>query len=268
MVGATYDPGTVAAIRLSANIADDIARHQAVRSLADYIELCTKIRADLRYTFALNEVDTLILTESYWRLVAVQGAAHDMNLIWPLVQLESKALAERLRELASSIEVEIDRWDACEVIFVPDTNVFLHTLEGSIAEEDWREHSDVGPYDSLTVAVLGVVLGELDRNKRIDKTKKRAREALREIRDTLGSRPSAQAEISKPTRDTASVFLTSVMEDLRHVELPVADNEIIDRALTLAGRSGARVVLLTGDQKMAFSAGAAGLECLQVETPD
>jgi hypothetical protein len=110
-----------------------------------------------------------------------------------------------------------------------------------------------------------VVVEELDTQKRHPngKVRESARDILRHLRDLPRESATAVADV---LRLDDRVTLEVLLDDPRHVRVPVADAEIIDRAVYLRNLfpPSVRVILVSGDLSMIFRAEGLGLETKQV----
>jgi predicted ribonuclease YlaK len=155
-----------------------------------------------------------------------------------------------------------DRWLE-GVMVVVDSNVFLHHPQ-EFDQIDWS--NEVEGLAAIRLVVPLIVMEELNRQKdrgRTDDIRKGARRALRKLNDLLLAVPAGgQAQIGHETEDRRATTVETLIDPLDHEPLPVADAEIVDRALYLHDVSGHDVYVATGDSPMRFRAREAGLDVL------
>lgn len=120
-----------------------------------------------------------------------------------------------------------------------------------------------------------LVLDELDDLKESTKqhTRYRARETLKWLAQRLRSsqttriREGLAREIEGNREIRGDVFLDVLLDDPGHQRLPIADDEIVDRAAVIASLSGRDATLITNDTSQAYRARIAGLQVSMVVDP-
>ncbi len=183
-------------------------------------------------------------------------------------RLVSVEIEERVRELTmevAEIENALFRWGAADLLFLPDTNVYLHA-KSTFNEMPWR---DILPIrlDGAQLLLPMLVIDELDRQKRNGKTttRTRARQTLKII-NSLVTRPErvtplGSVEIpASPEPLYASLTLRVLLEDRNHPRLPMADDEIIDVARSVQDETGRPLHVVTFDTGMVLRAKAADVQ--------
>jgi len=175
---------------------------------------------------------------------------------------------DRLAELdivQRSLQVEVTRWATGKVLVVLDTNVYLH--EQKIETLDLAAILQVRE-ERIHVLVPMVVVDELDR------LKQHSRDAIRwragytlSFLDRHLNGSSLQGRIREEDFSALSqggiprgeITAEVVLDPKQHRRLPIADDEIVDRAIAIQGIAGQTVHLVTFDTGMAMRARAAGL---------
>lgn len=126
----------------------------------------------------------------------------------------------------------------------------------------------------LIVPIL--VMDELDGLKESTKqhTRYRARETLKWIAERLGGSQSARIRDGgieridgQVVRVYGHVHLDVLLDEHGHRRLPIADDEIVDRATNIAVVAGRDVTLVTDDVGQAYRARLAGLSVSMVVDP-
>jgi len=114
----------------------------------------------------------------------------------------------------------------------------------------------------MTIVLVLAVIDKLDRTKLLE-TRTQARLAIREVNGLFSDGLTGQIP-----SDGGQIAVTVIVDEPDHVPLAHTDSEIIDRAVTLQGRTKSNVVVLIGDTGMAIRARYAGLNFVLVPTPD
>ena len=256
-------------VRLRAGVKVDEHLVQTLRSLANDASgarsrpgpenhrlLVLKIAHQLRLVVPADELDRLAFTSSFWNI-------HGSGLFTTdFIDFDLEQIANRLIDAADGLERELKRWEGAGHLIVPDTNVFIHHLNGnSIVETDWRAMAGANSGPRLTIVLAVAVLDELDNLKR-QAERSRARQTVKEIGQLTGD--GVRADLG---HDTA---LEILVPEPDHVPLPIADNEIIDQAMQLARRAplGSRVTIVTGDGGMAMRSRTMGQSAVFLEQPN
>lgn len=214
--------------------------------------------------------DRLVRTRGYELLLGnsgVFGAAVGANrpeerLLNTMVTNELTARSDVLERAIVELE-KAKRWRSWSWLVVLDTNVFLHHPQ-TLEELDLAEL--VGARDQpVQLLVPLAVVDELDRAKRNDKTKTRARQSLSYLIRTIEKKdgvlretdPGSNSDPARPARGPVTVEIVS--DPPGHRRLPEADDEIVDRALDIQLRAGTGVTMVTYDLGMYWRATRAGL---------
>lgn len=213
----------------------------------------------LRPLLRPEDFERLILTP---RSLAIQTMG-GMNE--PLIRNELQARGPALQEVITDLENQERRWTG-GVLVVPDTNLFLHAAK--IKEIDYRgtiEQRD----QPIRLVLPMVVLDELDHLKqsRDPHIRWRARHTLSVIDNALGNSDRGElvpADFSSLKSGSGSiprgqVTIEVLLEPRGHRRLPIADDEIIDTALTIQYGAGRAVHAITFDTGFATRARLAGL---------
>jgi len=260
MPGQKYDKQLSEALARLSFDASNVRSAGAPGTLVEkYLGLAATLIEQLRHTLRPEEVDRLVQTRRYWAVLGLDPTGRPAR---DLADLELVDLISRFETTAKEVAEESVRWQQTGTLIVPDTNIFLHALDDTIAGADWRSMSSVRSGVPVTIVLTLAVIDELDRTKR-NESRSKARTTLKDIDALLG-----ESTFTTITHDGGPTYLTVLVDAPGHVPLAHTDSEIVDRALTLHSRTTQRVLLLTGDTGMAIRARHAGLACRLLPTPD
>jgi rRNA-processing protein FCF1 len=224
-----------------------------------YVDWATTQAEYLQSYVSRRDIERLVLTRDFYSLFDNSTGSSPRG--FPLLSGEIRSRLDDLDAVTDTLERQVKRWETANDLVVLDTNVYVHAPES-------YNMIDLAPYvgaESWHLLIPLVVIDELDRLKRSsgtsdggDKVRSRARQALRLIEGGV-----ATGDVIYP-QDASTVEV--VMDPDRHVRLPSADDEIIDRAITIQKVAGRVVHLVTSDTGMLFRARAAGLSAHRIET--
>ena len=211
-----------------------------------------------------GDIDRLVLTKRHWALIGLDPVTQP-NTLYGLVALEIDQRDRAFQAEVDEFDVSIKKWDGqLGVVVVPDTNVLLHHPSAAVAtfeNVDWC--TEVGALSPGAHLVLPMILiDELDRLKRTgkDTTRTQARLALRRL-DQLIDDPAATVQLRPEAGpELGPVTLELFLDQPGHERLPIADDELVDRAAALKDISGRRVVVLAYDHGTRVRAKSAGVE--------
>jgi hypothetical protein len=244
--------------------------------VTSYLEWVTDSVRMLERRVSRADIDRLVLTRGYERLLVAAGALTGADigtqrvlngLVNHEVQQRSQALEEAIRDL----DAQGRRWHQGATYAVADTSFYVE-------HDDKLRDIDFAPLlpgawldKPVTVIVPIIILDELDGLKQRGGTthvKWRASYTLAVLDDIL-ARPGTQGVLRQPAADgTRGAVLMDILYDPpRHERLPINDDEIIDRALAAQGLAGAPVTLLTFDTGQAARARHAGLSVNKLTKP-
>jgi hypothetical protein len=228
----------------------------------------TGIRA-LRRLVSQEDVESLIASRGFWELHR-QGQGQDPLVTSELVDSE---IDERIRAFEAA-RGELDYWHGAftrfAAIVIPDASVFIHHAQKL---EEWDLVPDLGLrfHEELCLVVPIAVIDELDRLKENSASTARWRSAysLAVIDRVVGldarrgrlKEANLTPTVGESTR--GEVWLQILFDPPQHERLPLADDEIVDRALALQGLTGREVDLLTFDTGQSTRARAAGVRALR-----
>jgi len=256
----TLLPGTDASnaietLTVLANNLSTVANGDVQTVHTQYLRWVNDTADALGRRMSAGDVERLVLTPRQWALQSLVPGVHAG--LMSLVQLEVREAQRRLTKAIDELKRVREQWnDTPGVLVVPDTNVYLHHRQ-QVDEVAWGQVIGARPYVQVNLVSPMVVIDELDRHKRTN-NRKRARSALRIVNGWFGQ-PGASATVTPATGTVGAVVAHLLVDDPRHVRLPHADSELVDRAQSLAALTGRPVTIVTFDTGMVLRARAAGL---------
>ena len=219
----------------------------------------------LRSWFSSETIESVLHSRRHW---AITGGTDPPAVGHLLIQQELREIIDRLSQVRAAAASHLKRWTGGQHLVVVDTNIFLHNPTDQIENIDW--HTELGPFIEdgvdpehvIRLIVLIAVVDELDRLKRDQRSRTRARSTLKQLDEFF------VLQVKRHVAVASRVVIELVLDDLGHQRLPEVDGEIIDRSLVVQEFSGRGVVLMTADTAMGFRARAAGLTVAKVDYPD
>ncbi|MDX3175307.1 PIN domain-containing protein [Streptomyces scabiei] len=247
----------------------------AFAGLLKYLQWATESARMLRSQISAKDLDSLIFTPRYQTLLASCGTlagSSQQSLVRGLVELEVTERVEALEAAIADFEAQTRRWDGQEMLVVADTSFYCHNPQ-CLRDADLHEILDLRPTTRVRLLFPVVVVDELDGLKEAGKQQARWRaphtlglldEVLRG--GTFGVWRLEEDFSSGNPRGRVSMEI--VLDPPGHVRLPIADDEIIDRAVAIQALAGRPVRLLTCDTSQHTRGCAAGLQVTKVVTKD
>ena len=204
--------------------------------LGDYLDWCRSSADQLARVVSPRDINRLFLTATYWAMLNMQSAG---SIVSMTVQAEIDARTRDLEEAARSLTEVEARWSAgFGPLLVLDTSVFIEHREEFPASLSAIEERvlPIGPEDTFAegtpvqFVIPLQVIDELDRAKS-DRSRGRAQLTLARLNEIVAS-PEVPAVVDG-LRNGSHLHL--LLDDPGHARLPIEDDEIIDRAIYLAG---------------------------------
>jgi len=258
-------PSAIGVLRDQRARLENLAGTTAEDLLNSYHAWASEASAALRYSFDLEEVDSLVSTQRHDFLIA-KPWADNQRLISTMIRAEQQ---DRLRVFKSlldgleSVERRVSDMPTHLALVVPDTNVFLHQ-EQYFDDLDWSSQSD--QLDEFRVMIPMAVVRELDKSKRAQPGKKVSDKNNETVRSRARGTSKRIRELFEYSDERQHLGRRSTIEMLLdprgHKHLEDADTEIIERALALRTVTGKEVFIMTGDGNMQFMARVAGLKVI------
>lgn len=267
----------------------------AHKRLLEYLKWTTFAVQMLGNQISDADLRALVLTRRYELLLSGVGTMRgsEMELqsaVTDLVDLEINQRIEAFEAAIKALDDRIKRWTQYSHFVVPDTGFY-------IKHPQKLEVADFGPLinvwqSPIHILVPMVVVDELDRLKEIKDPHVRWRAGytvgvidrvfaqstgpgwLRkgEVSTTESVPPDVSA--SFPLEITAAmasggiqrsdITMELLFDPPGHVRLPIADDEIVDRALAVEPLAGRKVTLLTYDTGQSTRARNAGLQLVKL----
>jgi hypothetical protein len=244
--------------------------------LTYYIEWTTTAGQHLANQIAADDLNKLVLTPGYDRLLARVGimTGLDAGTQRALNGLVSRELNQRVDDFATAITTlaeQIAHWDRTGLLVVADTTIYIEHEE-KLEILDFRPVLSVGG-QAVHLLVPIIVVDELDGLK-----KSKDRDTRWRAGYTLAVFDRRFTDTNRPVRLTAEDFsalesgrlprgevtMEMVFDPPGHVRLPINDDEIIDRTLGIQALAGRGVTLLTFDTGQSTRARSAGLSVVKL----
>jgi hypothetical protein len=236
--------------------------------LTAYVEWTTTAMQQLGNQISSADLDRLVLTPGYGRLLSAVGRltgldAATQRVLNGMVSLELAQRTEEFGAACDTLESQIQSWSGQTAAFVvPDTSVYIESPD-KLEDLDFAPLIDLDwSATPIRVLVPIVVVDELDGLKKIKDPHVRWRAG-----HTLGLLDQVFAKNTGPATlraaDTARsrgyIRMEMVFDPPGHVRLPINDDEIVDRVLAIQPLVGRPVTLVTFDTGQSTRARAAGL---------
>jgi hypothetical protein len=215
----------------------------------------------LRRQISQADLEHLVQTPAYWAVMA-QTAAGSTQLI----DTELDARASVLEDACSDLNAQIIRWSRDGVFVVADTSFYIHYPE-KIEDLDLRHTMEIRE-EPIVLLIPIIVIDELDNLKesKDKRTRWRAGYTLA-VLDRVLTEPTgvgllrqedfSPLDVGGIPRGQVTVGI--VFDRPGHSRLPIADDEIIDRALAIQTLAGKPVTMVTYDTGQSMRARAADL---------
>ncbi len=253
------------------------AARTAYGRLLEYLDWANEAVQVLANQISSSDLDRLVLTKRHELLLSGVGtfAGTDaQRIVNGLIALEVRQRADSFEVAIQTLKQHIDRWSRSDYFVVADSSFYIHhpeKLELVDLAEVLNFHD--GPIHLL---VPMVVVDELDRLKEIkDKLARWRSSYTLAVLDRLFQDGADAARLrdadpevqrAKGTR-RGEVNVEILFDPPGHVRLPIADDEIVDRAAAIVPLVGRPVTLLTYDTGQASRGRRAGLKVIKPSRP-
>lgn len=265
---ATLQSVATAADNLRSGGSDD-----AYRGLLAYLGWANSAVRTLTRCISSDDLDRLVLTRRHDALLAgASGLAgsHQSGLVNGLVRLELDQRVEDFNGALRELERLAHRWPTDTCLVVADSSFYIQHPD-KLEAADIAEVIDGGA-DPIRLLIPMPVIDELDGLKQANKQPARFRSGytLAVLDRVLGDDPSEPGLLKD--RDDKATDLTGyptprgpvtvevLYDPPGHQRLPIADDEIVDRAAAAQALAGSPVTLITYDTGQAMRGRAAGLK--------
>jgi hypothetical protein len=250
---------------LGAKAHDTVNIHgPAMSRVAAHLSWAAESARMLQSRVSPADIDRLVFTRGYERILATAGSMPEADRVLnELVNQEVQQRERDFEEAAKDLQEQMLRWPPGFLYAVADTSFYIEH-EKKIEEADLAPLLDSAFHDKRVVLIVPIiVLDELDGLKNRGSgphVKWRAAYTLA-VFDRIFTKRGEQGKLQMPSADPArgGVLADILFDPPRHERLPIADDEIVDRALAAQGLTGSTVTLLTFDTGQAARARNAGL---------
>ncbi|MFE4459517.1 PIN domain-containing protein [Nocardia tengchongensis] len=232
------------------------------RRFHQYLAWANEAARALRHIVRATDIDRLVLTRRYWMLQSMNCIPNSptYGLVMDLLETELSERQGVIEDAHHAIRHAANRWPPSSWYAVADTSFYM-TYPKQLADIDFAELLS-SRHDPVHLLIPILVLDELDGLKRNNQTKTKARQTLKALEDTFPDPHRAQVLRAgrmddEPPRGVVNVEI--ILDPMGHSRLPMADQELIDRAVVLQGLTGKSISFLTYDTAQRMRARAAGL---------
>ncbi|MEU1791988.1 PIN domain-containing protein [Streptomyces sparsogenes] len=246
----------------------------AYHRLLSYLEWALRSAQQLRNQVSPEDLTALVLSKRHDALLDGVGhlaGSEQQRLVNLLVDQE---LAERIETLEAAIDLLqslMTRWDGREWFVVADSSFYIQNPD-RLGDVDLHQVVGLPSGEHIRLLFPIAVVDELDGLKEAGKHRARWRagHTLGLLDGTLKGSLSGILRRSRLTQDEVrgEISLEIVLDPPGHVRLPLADDEIIDRAVAIQSLAGRPVRLLTCDTSQHTRGRAAGLQVTKVPAKD
>lgn len=255
--------------------------HGSYNRLLAYLDWTSRAVRMLGNQISSADLEWLVLTKRYELLLAgVGNMAGDQIEVQRVVNgLVSTELDQRVADFEVAIKAldqQINRWSGLAEFVMPDSSFYIQhhdKLEvadfASLLKVTWADHP-------IHVLVPVVVVDELDRLKESkDRTIRWRAGYTLAVLDRVFESTTSAATLRKPEASAQDpqvisrgpVMIEMLFDPPGHVRLPINDDEIIDRALSVEPLAARKVTLLTYDTGQSTRARTAGLPVVKLSKP-
>ena len=249
--------------------------HTAHKRLLAYLEWAGRAARMLRGRISDKDLASLVFNRRYELLLASAGTltSSDVEVQRVVNDLVSQELDQRVHdfdEAIKTLKAYKERWRNVGDLLVLDTCFYVEHPDELPDADLAGLTAATTPGWAMHVLVPLLVVDELDRLKRDNQARSRARTALKTL-DEVFRNVSEERPMGR-LRDGNSSGLGPVTMELLfdppdHERLPDNDAEIVDRALAVQILSGREVTMVTYDKSMALRARHQGLKDLWLSHP-
>lgn len=261
-------------IRAEADNAMGPGNAGAAGRLTGYLEWAARSARMLHNRIKAADIDRLILTRGYDRLLTAAGSLAGTDVGTQrvrngLIDMELRLRAEALDEIIKDLQSLNPQWCADDLYAVLDTSVYIEH-DDKLEKLDIAPELTAFPDKRLHLLVPIVVIDELDGIKNKGEDFKRWRAA--HVLGVLGRIFSPGQRMPGLLRNgeqgvRGAVDMEILYDPPGHVRLPINDDEIVDRALAAGPLAGKPVTLVTFDTGQTFRAREADLPVVKLTKP-
>jgi hypothetical protein len=271
---ATADP--VAVARLLADLSHQakyLATLDQRDSLEPYARWSTNTLRKLGHVLSSNEAERLIATPRYWMLQSVVNETMPVAQVHNMISLELEQRSRALLDARAELLNGIWSWrDGKAVAAILDTNILIHE-QHYLFDVNWNRKLSVFYDVPVILAIPMKVVDELDglKDRGVEKVRAKARTAIKMIEDTIrwdiGSAVVLEQRMEPGLRMNSEVHLLIMKDEPDHLPLPVADAEIVDRALAISPMVTSTWIV-SNDTGIRFRPASVGLQSANLSYED
>jgi hypothetical protein len=245
--------------------------------LAGYLEWATATVQQLGNQISAADLDQLVLTRSYDRLLSIAGTMTGIDIATQrvlngMVSLELTQRTDAFEAAIKALQEQAERWSRPGVFVVADTSFYIEH-EDKLEDVDFRPLLNIWE-DPVHLLVPIVIVDELDGLKKSRKDRWRPGYTLA-VLDRVFAGSTGPARLTPEDFSVlgsggiprGEVTIELIFDPAGHVRLPINDDEIIDRILAIQPLAGREVTLLTYDTGQSTRARAAGLRVSKLKPP-
>lgn len=264
---------TLESVATAANNTRSGGHADAYRGLLAYLGWANDAVRTLARCISSADLDRLVLTRRHDALLAGASSgmagSHQQSLVNGLVRLELDQRVEDFDAALRELHRLASRWPTGTHLVVADSSFFIqHPTKLELA--DIAKVIDAG-HEPVRLLIPMPVIDELDGLKQAPKQPARYRSGytLAVLDRILGDDPSEPGLLKErddkatdPTGIPASrgeVTVEVLYDPPGHSRLPIADDEIVDRAAAAQALAGSPVTLITYDTGQSMRGRVAGL---------
>ncbi|NES15066.1 MULTISPECIES: PIN domain-containing protein [Micromonospora] len=224
---------------------------------------------------AERDIHRLVLTPRYWALLGSPTIGTPQ-----FYQVLAREIDQRIAEFEAArteLEAQIARWTDLATYVVPDTSFFCQG-ERLFDQADYHHILGINWRTPIRALIPIAVVDELDELKEArTAVRHRARVSLAILDRVVAGSPQDPHELRSPElrelaggvqAPTGDLTIEILFDPPGHVRLPIIDDEIIDRALSIQPLAGREVALLTCDTNQSFRARSVGLRAVKARRKD
>jgi hypothetical protein len=235
--------------------------------LLSYLEWAGTAARMLGYQISEADLAALVLNRRYELLLSsFSGMASTdtpvQRVVNDLVRLELEGRVKDFDAAIATLKAYKERWSSVGDLLVLDTNFYVEHPD-EVQDADLAQlTAATTPGWKMHVLVPLLVVDELDRLKRDNRVRSRARTALKTLNMVFAhvSEDQPIGRLREDAPDLGPVTMELLSDPPDHERLPDPDAEIVDRALAVQNMAGHPVTMVTYDTSMAFRARQVGLK--------
>jgi hypothetical protein len=244
--------------------------------LLGYLEWAMSAARLLHNQVSAEDLNALVLTKRHDALLNSVGQLEGPTrgrLVNLLVDHELAERTETLEAAVDQLRSLMNHWTGPERFVVADSSFYCHNPE-KLSEADLHQILGLPPAEHIRLLFPIAVVDELDGLKEAGKhqARWRASHTLGLLDGTLDGSTFGilrYADMNgEPAAWRGQLSFEIVLDPPGHVRLPIADDEIIDRAVAIQTLAAREVRLLTCDTGQHTRGRAAGLKVTKVPAKD